>query len=308
MPPDDIEFDDLDTEDDAEENQAPADLVAGDTAFPDEEEIDVKVAEGEADEKEAKEDEDGEQEPEGRHKRPNRLQRERRKMRAERQRADAAEAEIQRLRAENTALSARAASAREPGADDDIDREITEKEKRFAEVRAQFDPDKAGEEARLLREITALEVDRRDRKKAQAAPVQQQAPVQAAAPHRNIQAWLDKNDWFDDPQYERETRRARAIDAQVHADGYRVEDDDYFEEVERRMQAAGVKIPGRSNGAGRKESIVAGRVDAPTGGKHSVVLTRDDLANIQKLGMNPRDKAVLEEYARNKRRDEQRTL
>lgn len=318
MPPDDIEFDDLDTEDDADENQAPADLVAGDTGFPDEEEIDVKVADAEPEtgEKETKGEEGGEpEESEGKHKRPNRLQRERRRVREERQRRECAEGEVQRLLAENAALAARARIT-ETGSDEDIDREIQEKTKRFREVRSQFDPAQADEEADLIRDLAGLEL-RKEHKKAEAArakeqPSTQQQPAQPQAPpkpHRNVQAWLDDNDWFDDPKYERETRRARAIDAQVSADGYRPEDEDYFEEVERRMQVAGIKVPGRkngSNGANRKESTVAGRVDVPTGGKHSVILTRDDLATLEKLGQNVRDKKVLEEYARNKRREEQR--
>lgn len=312
MPGEQTDFEGLDNEPDIGEE--PGERVAGPTNTQTpliDEEIDIKFAETAADDKGAQGG--GDEEERTRDPARGHLQREQRLKREARARADSLEAEVQRLNAENATLRQKGADA--GGSDDDIDSEIAATTKKFQQVRAEFDPEKSGEEAALIQKIAELQY-RKQRKAdgAQAGNNGASGAQQQAAPRVNpkVQEWMDKNDWFNNPDFERETRRARSIDAALHADGYRVEDEDYFQELERRLDKAGVKPPKRrTNGeAGNtqmKESPVAGgRVDAPTGGKRTVTLTRDDLAFMQTCGLDPKNKAHLKEFAMNKLQEARR--
>lgn len=316
----DTEFEDLDGGDDGGDESILEDLSQGEK--PDEKEIEVRVSDA-ADGADAtdtgaekrEEDETGSRKPPTGH-----LARERRLKREARQRADQAEAEVQRLTAENQALQARRAQPDPDKGDEDLDREIEAKTTVFKAVRAEFDPAKGDEEARLMREIAALEAQKAIRKAEAKAikerPAERQAqPAPAPAKHPNVEAWLSRNEWFEDPDYEREARRVRAIDAQVYADGYRVEDADYFDEIERRAVAAGIKIPGRKAAAptgekpGRQNGspVAPGRVESPTG-RNSVVLSRDDITMMRQMRLDPANKDHLQEFARNKLREERKAL
>lgn len=305
------DFEDLDQEPDIEGGAVPtgsAPEATIEVLGPDD--IDIRFAE--VDDSGKNEEGEFEQKAE-REPAKGRLQREQRLKREARERADRAEAEVLRLNAENAAL--RKATSGDGGSDGDIEREIEAKTTQYAKIRAEFDPEKADEEAKLIRELAALEFKKHQKSGAQApgtpSPVQQTVPAKV---NPKTQDWLDRNEWFDNPDYERETRRARAIDAALYADGYRVEDGDYFEELERRLDKAGVKRPGRGNGKADAEThavgrprtpVVAGRVDGPTD-KRSVTLTREDLAFMATCGLDPRNKAHLKEFAMNKLREERR--
>ena len=316
----DTDFEDLDGGDDGGDESILEDLSQGEK--PDEKEIEVRMSDAadgadtaDTGAEKREEDDSGTRKPATGH-----LARERRLKREARQRADQAEAEVQRLTAENQALQARQTQPDPDKGDEDLDREIEFKTAAFKAVRAEFDPAKGDEEARLMREIAALEA-RKVMRKAEAKaikerPVERQAqPAPAPARHPNVEAWLSKNEWFEDPDYEREARRVRAIDAQVYADGYRVEDADYFDEIERRAVAAGIKIPGRKAAAptgekpGRQNGspVAPGRVESPTG-RNSVVLSRDDIIMLKQMRLDPENKQHLQEFARNKLREERKAL
>lgn len=53
--------------------------------------------------------------------------------------------------------------------------------------------------------------------------------------------WMARNPWFNTPEFEQTTLQARAIDKQVYAAGYRLGDGKYFDELGRRLIAAGIK-------------------------------------------------------------------
>ncbi len=262
------DFADLDNEPDIGEPAGDAVAGSGQSQAPSiDEDIDIKFVDTPDDKPDqGPGDEQPEREPARGH-----LQREQRLKREARARGDALEAEVQRLNAENETLRQKPTEG--GGSDDEIDAAIEAKTKHFAKIRGEFDPEKAGEEAKLIREIAALEY--RKQRKADGAPAGNGAGGVQQQPRVNpkVQEWMDKNDWFNNPDFERETRRTRAIDASLHADGYRVEDEDFFEELERRLDKAGVKPnKHRTNGEGgevpmRESPVARGRVDAPTGGK-----------------------------------------
>ena len=259
--------------------------------------IDIEFVEG-AEDKAASGGEEPAREPARGH-----LKREQRLKREARARADSLEAEVQRLNAEVALLR-----QKEAGGDagtDDIDREIEAKSKQFEKVRAEFDPEKSGEEARLIRELSVLEFRKQQKAAGAQAGGNGAEGVQQPRVNPKVQEWMDKNEWFNNPDFEKETRRARTIDAALHTDGYRVEDEDYFDELERRLDKAGVKPKRGTNGEGsqqqvRESPVVGGRVDAPTGGKRTVTLTREDLSFMQTCGLDPKNKAHLKEFAMNK--------
>lgn len=70
-------------------------------------------------------------------------------------------------------------------------------------------------------------------------------PVKAASEstiHPSTQAWLDRNPWFNTPEYDQATRRTRAIDQQMHDEGYRAEYEHYFKVLDRRLIEAGIVV------------------------------------------------------------------
>lgn len=65
---------------------------------------------------------------------------------------------------------------------------------------------------------------------------------QPAEPAIETKQWMARNPWFGTKEFEQTTLQARAIDKQVFADGYRIGDGKYFDEIDRRLNAAGIKF------------------------------------------------------------------
>lgn len=80
-------------------------------------------------------------------------------------------------------------------------------------------------------------------------PVQAAQPVSppvnaarfAKSPTASTQAWLDRNPWFNTTEYDQATRQTRAIDKQMHDEGW-VENENYFTVLDRRLLEAGVVV------------------------------------------------------------------
>jgi len=136
--------------------------------------------------------------------------------------------------------------------------------------------------------------------------------------------WMDdRGDWYGANGFERQTRLANRLDREVFADGYRPDNPDYFEELDKRIKEKEPKLYEDLDAAGddtdkddkndkpdkRGKSVVA-----PVGGNEArrqrtsgskVELTEDDFANMRRFNLDPNDPEVLKEYARNKREAEQ---
>ena len=58
----------------------------------------------------------------------------------------------------------------------------------------------------------------------------------ANPPPKKAMQWWEDNDWFNSQGFEKETAMARAIDIQLDIEGYDKEDDDYYIELNNRLQ------------------------------------------------------------------------
>ena len=62
-----------------------------------------------------------------------------------------------------------------------------------------------------------------------------QQTVSNPVPDKAMQ-WWQKNNWFNQQGFERETATARAIDVQIEAEGFDKNSNDYYEELNNRLQ------------------------------------------------------------------------
>lgn len=141
--------------------------------------------------------------------------------------------------------------------------------------------------------------------------------------------FLDQHaDWYNQPGYEKYTRTLRKLDRAVFAEGFDPRDEDYFEELQERLQQEAPELfdeDGELDVDGieeRREALKADRAkdkrgrttvapgengsvsrtpggDKPVGNK--VTLTKEDYATMRKFGLDTKDPAVIKEFARNKR-------
>jgi hypothetical protein len=141
-----------------------------------------------------------------------------------------------------------------------------------------------------------------------------------------VRSWTQSHDdWFGKPGFERETRMARRLDSEVFREGYEPHEDEYFEELDRRIREKAPHLfdseesedndeDGASSGALKpeprsrkdKRSAVAGV--APEGDKKTVRkdgnrvrITADDKRIMRNFNLDPRNPEHVREFALNKR-------
>ena len=123
-----------------------------------------------------------------------------------------------------------------------------------------------------------------------------QQTVSNPVPDKAMQ-WWQKNNWFNQQGFERETATARAIDVQIEAEGFDKNSDDYYEELNNRLQKV---FPELISGTSPNKTKVKSRqpVAPPTGGtdyKGNIVrMTKDQLAMARELGIS--DEQSLKKY------------
>lgn len=134
-------------------------------------------------------------------------------------------------------------------------------------------------------------------------------PIQQPAQQQNPLAlkWFSKNRAiFEDQKTSAEALMIRVLDNQLGQEGWDQHTEEYFRELDRRIDA---KLPGLrkkppARGAPTPRSPVAavrsgaGSASAPK--KGMVQLTREDLATMRTFGLDPANKAHLKEFARSK--------
>ena len=109
--------------------------------------------------------------------------------------------------------------------------------------------------------------------------------------------WWQKNNWFNQQGFERETATARAIDVQIEAEGFDKNSSDYYEELNNRLQKV---FPELVSGTSPNKAKVKSRQPvAPTTGGSSykgnrVRMTKDQLAMARELGIS--DEQSLKKY------------
>jgi hypothetical protein len=144
-----------------------------------------------------------------------------------------------------------------------------------------------------------------------------------ATPPRNTELadeWMDTHsDWYGKKGFLKQTRLANRLDKEVHKDGFRPTDEDYFEELDLRLREAAPELfdedgdpapPPRNQqhrqAGGKPRSPVAAADDAsrnsnPRGNPNKVDLGPIEFANMRRFGLDPNNKDHLKEYALNKR-------
>jgi len=144
---------------------------------------------------------------------------------------------------------------------------------------------------------------RQQRAATQPARPQQQAAQNPAPP--KAMSWWDKNNWFNAVGFERETAAARAIDVQLDLEGYDKNSDDYYDNLNNRLQKVFPELPSGSSPS--KPRAKSRPPVAPTTGGSSykgnrVKMSQDHLRMARELGIN--DANGLKKYEAEIRRQQ----
>lgn len=123
----------------------------------------------------------------------------------------------------------------------------------------------------------------------------QQAAVNPAPP--KAMNWWQQNQWFNAQGYERETAAARAIDVQLDLEGFDKNSDDYYNQLNSRLQKVFPELVSSNDQSTKSKSR---KIVTPTTGGSSyrgnrVRMTQDQLRMARELGIN--DEAGLKKYA-----------
>ena len=130
-------------------------------------------------------------------------------------------------------------------------------------------------------------------------PPQVQKPATPPAP--KAVEWLKRNKtWFFSQDYAGIVEEVKAIDNKVANEGYNKNSDEYYKELDRRIDKRFPALRKRKTGGG---SPVAPASSAPARNvsKNTVVIGKQDKINMRRWGLDPANKEHLREYARNKR-------
>ena len=118
-----------------------------------------------------------------------------------------------------------------------------------------------------------------------------QQAAQNPAPPKAMN-WWQQNNWFNSAGFERETAAARAIDVQLDLEGFDKNSDDYYDNLNNRLQKV---FPELSSGASPSKPRTKSRPPvAPTTGGSSykgnrVRMSQDHLRMARELGINDAD-------------------
>lgn len=208
----------------------------------------------------------------------------------ERERAERAEREL----AEHRAKSAGA----------EFDEKIAEAQRKKKEARADGNVDA---ELDQDSEIARLQAERTIAVRAAPAPKEdggdgdgKAAPKAAADPDRqkHVDAWMKRNKWFSDPDHEDLRAAALRINKQVADDGYDDRTPGFYRELDRRIGQR-LRLPDVKDPPERSP-VDPGQGDHQPARKTTVTLSKADLANMRRFGLDPANQDDLKSYARQK--------
>ena len=130
-------------------------------------------------------------------------------------------------------------------------------------------------------------------------PVQHPVQQTAQAPEKAM-SWWKENDWFNAKGFERETAAARAIDVQLDLEGFDKNSEDYYNNLNNRLQKMYPELISSDNVTQPKTRAKSSNIVTPSTGGSSykgnrVRMTQDQLRMARELGIN--DEAGLKKYA-----------
>ena len=144
------------------------------------------------------------------------------------------------------------------------------------------------------------------RMKVNAAKQQQELEAQEAQPEPQVQQqtqptavdvkaqeWAEKNDWFGDDTIK--TAAALALDAELKSEGYDPNDNEFYEEIDRRLEKAfgGSSVRVEEN-TSQPSQVVSGASRSSQNSRSKVKLSKEDVRLANKWGI------PLEQYAAEK--------
>ena len=134
---------------------------------------------------------------------------------------------------------------------------------------------------------------------------QQQPQQQQAQPPEKAMGWWQQNNWFNAAGYERETAAARAIDVQLDLEGFDKNSDDYYSQLNGRLQKVFPELVSKPSPKQRPKS--RSPVAPTTGGSSAykgnrVRMTQEQLRMARELGIN--DERGLKKYEAEIRRQQ----
>lgn len=185
------------------------------------------------------------------------------------------------------------------------DRQLEDKEKqakaRFKAAQEAGDPDQAAE---AVAEIGEIKAERRARQfSRQQAPAEPDpAPAKQQPVNQLTQRWLSLNPWYGDRNHEEETVIAQLVDKKMAAEGWRPNQEGYFDEMNKRISAKVRTIqPVGLRQATAKPPPLGGAKPIKQKLRPGVVrLTRDDLKMMSTVGLDPESKEDRIAYAKQK--------
>ena len=112
--------------------------------------------------------------------------------------------------------------------------------------------------------------------------------------------WWSENSWFNQKGYEKESAAARAIDVQLDIEGYDKENQDYYDNLNSRLQKHFPELESTNEVTESKKKGKSSNIVTPSAGGSSykgnrVRMTQDQLRMARELGIN--DEASLKKYA-----------
>ena len=148
------------------------------------------------------------------------------------------------------------------------------------------------------------DVQRQQQRQQQQQP-QRQQQQQGNPPPEKAMGWWQKNNWFNATGFERETAAARAIDVQLDLEGFDKNSDEYYSQLNGRLQKV---FPELRSGPSPKQRPKGRSPVAPTTGGSSaykgnrVRMTQEQLRMARELGIN--DERGLKKYEAEIRRQQ----
>ena len=122
----------------------------------------------------------------------------------------------------------------------------------------------------------------------------------ANPPPKKAMQWWEDNDWFNSQGFEKETAMARAIDIQLDIEGYDNNTDDYYIELNNRLQTKFPELVSTKSVVAPKPRQSRQSVAPTTGGQalksNRIRMTSDQLRMARELGITEPEQ--LKKYAK----------
>ena len=159
-------------------------------------------------------------------------------------------------------------------------------------LEAQETLNNAQADLKMLQRMKVNTARQQQQLEAQPEPQVQQQP-QTTAVDVKAQEWAEQNDWFGDDTVK--TAAALALDAELKSEGYNPNDNEFYEEIDRRLEKAfGNSSIRVEENTPQPSQVVSGASRSSQNSRSKVKLSKEDVRLANKWGI------PLEQYAAEK--------